>query len=335
MRVAFIFFLVYFSLLLQGSAQINQSLTQYYNSLHTINPAFIGLNNYSEFRVGFRQPWSEISEINNTNFANLSTTIRKKSPFDYRSQPLRISNPSALGRVGTKVFSRKHGIGLHFLQNENGAFKENSVRGVYAYHLPLTKKSYLSFGTSLIWLQQEIDFSQLTVRDNDLFFNELVASGDRINYFKLDAGILFYHERFYLGFTLNSAVDEVISGTDLLSTSSVGDAFTAIIGNKIPLSVNFWLHPTFQFARTSPGNEKWSLDSKLTYKDKFMVGVMYQNTGLYSGLLELRVSDSFSVGYSYDYSSDELADLSNGFHEISLGVLLSKLHNRSSLIWQY
>ncbi|MEM9859807.1 MAG: type IX secretion system membrane protein PorP/SprF, partial [Bacteroidota bacterium] len=151
MTARFILFIACTLIPFLSRSQANQGLAQYYNNLHVLNPAFIGLSDYSEFRAGFRQPWNEISNVRSTNFASFSTVLGKKSPLDYRNQPLRISDPEAFNTLDTKVFSRKHGVGLYISQNEIGPFKENSVRGVYAYHIPLTKKSHLSFGTSLIW----------------------------------------------------------------------------------------------------------------------------------------------------------------------------------------
>ncbi len=74
-----------------------------------------------------------------------------------------------------------------------------------------------------------------------------------------------------------------ISGADALSSSSVGDAFTVLAGSKLQVTNTIILHPTLRFIRTSPGTERWSIDTKATFNSNIMLGVMYQRNGLFQG----------------------------------------------------
>ena len=41
------------------------------------------------------------------------------------------------------------------------------------------------------------------------------------------------------------------------------------------------------------------------------------------GALQLIASEKFRVGYAYDYSLSDIRDVSNGSHEISIGISLN------------
>jgi hypothetical protein len=61
---------------------------------------------------------------------------------------------------------------------------------------------------------------------------------------------------------------------------------------------------------------------KLQYHDILWLGASYRVKYGFAGMLGLNVSNTFNIGYSYDYTTTPINTISRGTHEIMLGFII-------------
>ena len=61
---------------------------------------------------------------------------------------------------------------------------------------------------------------------------------------------------------------------------------------------------------------------KLQYRDLAWVGASYRHKDGFAGMLGINVSNTFNVGYAYDYTTSRLNNYSKGTHEVIVGFLI-------------
>ena len=55
------------------------------------------------------------------------------------------------------------------------------------------------------------------------------------------------------------------------------------------------------------------------FNERFWVGASYRNEDAIVGMLGMNITEKLKVGYSYDFTTSELKNYSDGTHEIMLG----------------
>jgi hypothetical protein len=68
---------------------------------------------------------------------------------------------------------------------------------------------------------------------------------------------------------------------------------------------------------------------KLAYKDRFWVGGSYRKDDAFAGMAGFNVGSFMNIGYSYDLTTSGLNTVSNGSHEIVLGIFLNNRYKVS------
>lgn len=153
--------------------------TQYYLNLPAINPGFTGMNEYMDMRSGIREGWNNFGIKNNNGYLSAYTALGNANRSGRKNNSLRISNPTLFDEVQKdKKFRRRMGLGGMLSQRTVGPYRSVTESVNFAYHLPVSSKLSLSLGTKVGHMNQRIDFTGLTVRDdvNDVFYNSLIAA---------------------------------------------------------------------------------------------------------------------------------------------------------------
>jgi type IX secretion system PorP/SprF family membrane protein len=66
---------------------------------------------------------------------------------------------------------------------------------------------------------------------------------------------------------------------------------------------------------------------KLQYQDRFWGGASYRHKDGFAAMIGLNVSNTFNIGYSYDYTTSALNNYSKGTHEIVLGFIIGNKYS--------
>jgi type IX secretion system PorP/SprF family membrane protein len=91
-----------------------------------------------------------------------------------------------------------------------------------------------------------------------------------------------------------------------------------MIGYTIDLTPTVALKPMV-FVKNVTDNTTFDVNLNAHFNDRFWVGVSYRNEDAIVGLLGLNITEKLRLGYSYDFTTSDVKDYSDGTHEIMLG----------------
>ena len=293
------------SLMAQQDIQFSQYI---FNGL-SLNPGYAGYRESLNFTTTYRTQWTGLTGAPTTVTASLDGVIRDKSI----------------------------GVGFSILQDNLGPQSTLTGLGSLAYRLRVNERSRLSFGVSVGFDQYKLDASKLITISPDLSLAGLIADQVRPN---LQFGLFYATDRYFVG----------LSALDLLANySNYGPGYFVIRRNRhyyfhagalIKLNESLSLKPSFLIKEDllAPGN--LDINSFLIWHKKFWLGTSLRtafnafnskalpsdlkSSDAVSALVEYFPSPYLRIGYSYDYSTSHLQEVSGGSHEISIGYFFHK-----------
>lgn len=332
--------LIYLVLLLLYSnrpALAQQSeFTQYYLNIPATNAGFTGVEDYLDLKSGFRQGWNDFNIKNNNVYLSAYGILSKKNKSGTTNNTLRTSDPSAYKAIqSSRVLRRKHGLGGMLTNRNFGPYRSVSINANYAYHLPISDRFNLSFGSKLTYDNQRINFNNYTVRDevNDAFYQQLMRTNQGSqNSFFMDFGSVIYSNRFFIGISTNSIIAKKISGDNLLQESNVV-RYNLQTGGNVAMGTNFTLNPGLQVSYSKEYDLLWTVNARLKYKDVIYLGPAFNSEKKLSILFGLMINSRLSINYSYDQYLSELKDFNATMHEVVVGAVLFKKYGVQSKFW--
>jgi type IX secretion system PorP/SprF family membrane protein len=334
------FIKIRFSLFLLASCTVSALAqefvsTQYYSNLPTINPAFTGIDDHLDLKLSVNQGWNSFNIKNNNLYVSIFGSLNSSSRALVNNNTLRISSSASQQSQSEKQLRRKHGMGGSIGSRNVGPYRSLSLNYNYAYHIPLSSKFTFSLGTNLSYLNQRIDFSGFTLRDelNDDFYNRLNASGNGIqNSFLIDFGGVIYSKGFYFSLSSNNLIKSKLSGDNLLNynESTQYQLFTA--GN-IRLGPLMTLSPGARVRYLSGTELVWAVNTRVRYKELLYVGSGYGSNSQLSILFGITFTTRFNLHYAYDQYLSTLSNFNVNAHEIVLGIGISNKGNSLPKFW--
>jgi type IX secretion system PorP/SprF family membrane protein len=334
-KTRLIFCIIGLSLIgIKAFAQEND-FTQYFLNLPATNPGFTGMNEYLDLRSGVREGWNNFGIENSNLYLSAFTALGNANRSGRKNNSLRISNPDLLNEIQTdKKFRRRMGLGAMITQRTVGPYKSITASANFAYHLPISNKFNVSFGTKAGFMNQRIDFSGLEVRDdvNDLFYQSLDdANQGTQNTVTVDFGALLYSKKFYLGLSSNNLVAEKMNGEFLFDLND-GMRYRVQSGAYFSLSPEVSLAPALTATYAESYDLQWSATMRMRYKEFLVVGAGLEPNSKVSILLGVNTT-ALSVGYSYDIYTSSLNNFNVNTHEVVLGITLFNKYKLKPGFW--
>lgn len=299
-----LYFLIYFGLcllpMMQAKAQQYPVYSQYIFNGLVINPAYAGSHVQLSATAMHRNQW-----VN----------------FDGAPKTSSISAHSTLGR--------KVGVGFLLTNDEIGSYSNQSLFGSYAYILKTPVGGTLSFGLQAGFSLTSADFSELN----------LVNPGDGSfapfsNKFKpnFGAGVFYRTDWFFAGFSVPFLLNNTVSNDLEGAFNDISEARYYYLhgGLNLPLTRDRKIVFTPALLIRSQEGSPLSLDVNVgfVFNEVFSLGASYRNIDALITYIQLKVSDHFNFGYSYDWTTSDLNQFSSGTHEFSLNyrIRLRKFH---------
>jgi type IX secretion system PorP/SprF family membrane protein len=227
----------------------------------------------------------------------------------------------------------RSGFGFSATGDQIGFTNTYSGRLSYAFFMPTGTASYISFGLSAAIVSHNQNAAGALVDeldDPDLYYGN-------ISHMSPD---------FDFGIEYKGPVKVGASIRHLGSTSSVEfkkSAYNiwAYAGMRINVRQNLSLEPTISYmyreriSRYEAGMifHFYGLDRDgYDYKDKFWIGGMVRFHGQYAILAGLEITKNIRAGYSFDYASGDLAQISEkGTHEIFIALSFNRIFQQKEL----
>jgi len=316
--------LVLFLIINSASAQQLPQYTQYIFNSFLINPAVAGIENYTDVKLGYRKQWSGINGAPTTGFVSVNMPLGNNYLY---------GNANSFSGEGNNPMSRSfvqeyraaephHGIGLSALTDQAGPLRQSNISAAYAYHIGISSDFNLALGVSAGVTRFNLDYSALTTENFDPTMAEAITTQ-----FKpyLGAGLWLYGPRFFAGISGQQIYAQRISYTtdDQYKDGKLVNHVFATAGYKIYMDDNFAAIPSVMLKYSAQAPLSYDINAKIAYQDKFWVGAGYRHNDAFSGMIGFNVSSLINLSYAYDATTSALQSVSNGSHEIILGILLN------------
>ncbi len=296
MRKLFLLFVLFISCSLVN-AQQNAQFTNFLFNSFALQPAQAGLQKCLDARVGYRNQWVG---------------------FENNPQTLFISAHQRIDKI-SKEKGVIHGVGLIIEGDNTGFTGRTSLHAVYAVHLPITRKTRISFGVGLGALQYRFDASQVRVLGPNSAGDPILnGSQAEFAFPDIKAGIWLYGKYWFAGISGHHLTNPTFN--DIGEDVQMQPNFNMMAGRIFPGGDKMSYIPAAQLKFT--GNSTPSLDVNFwaDYDDVVALGVAFRSEDAVAGMLKFSFLDYFTVAYAYDVTYSKVRLGSSNSHEIILGI---------------
>jgi type IX secretion system PorP/SprF family membrane protein len=315
-----------------ASAQQRPQYTQYIFNNFILNPAISGIENYIDVKAGYRTQWQGLDGAPETSYISIHAPLGKNFLYGTSTSVPQSggSNPNSRSYLHNYMASEPHhGVGFHAVSDKAGPITRTDVNATYAYHLGLSADVNLSFGVAAGISKIYLDRSKITL-ENPIDNAIGIDNYDQLKP-DLSAGLWMYGPRYFLGVAAQQLLASPIGFSDDASYDQgkkVPHIFISA-GYKVYLGDDFAAMPSTMVKFVSPVPVSVDVNLKLAYRDKIWAGASYRKDDAFAAMAGFNIGSFMNIGYSYDFTTSALNTVSNGSHEIVLGVFLNNRYKVS------
>ena len=306
MKRTFLIIMACWGAIFAANAQQNPQYTNFLFNSFAINPANAGLKKCLEARVGYRTQWVGFENNPKTVFVNAHQRIDA------------ISNERGV----------IHGVGINIEGDDTGFTGRTSFHAVYAIHVPLSRKTRVSFGVGLGMLQYRFDASGTFVPNAaDPILQE---SKNELVFPDIKAGIWLYGKDWFAGFSgghlTNPVLDDI--GLDI----SLQPHFNLMAGKIFEGSGRMSYIPAAQLKFTGNSTPSFDVNFWADYDNAVALGLGFRSEDAVAGMLKFNFLEYFTLTYAYDITYSRMRLGSSNSHEIILGITACPRNEKQSFV---
>ncbi|RYU91454.1 type IX secretion system membrane protein PorP/SprF [Mucilaginibacter terrigena] len=317
---------------LTNYAQQRPQYTQYVFNNYLLNPAVAGIENYTDVKLGYRSQWTGLEGAPVTAYFSINAPLGTNfTQGDATSFPSDGQNPySRMYYQDYRAAEPHHGIGFTLITDKAGPIDQTNMAATYAYHLGITSKLNVSVGVSVGANQLHINTSLITLETQ----GDPVLRDFNNNQWKPDAslGIWAYSSNYYFGVSAQQILPQnqyITTSTNSGLNKTVPHYFVTG-GYKFYLNDDVSLLPSALLKFIQPAPTSFDVNMKLSFRDRFWFGGSYRKDDSFGVLAGFNLSSFINVSYSYDATTSALNTVSNGSHEIVIGIMLNNRYKLTS-----
>jgi type IX secretion system PorP/SprF family membrane protein len=241
----------------------------------------------------------------------------------YRTQWVgAVGAPKTFTFFGHSALSDKVEVGLSLVSDDigDGAKKENNVYADFAYVLDLGKKNKLSLGLKAGVSSMQTNFNGFVLQSGNADTDMAFAEDVNVTKPNIGVGAYYFRDNLYVGLSvpnvLKSKHIEEKSGINAFGSENIHTFLTA--GYVFQINDMLKLKPAFMSKFVKGAPVSFDLTANVLYNEKFELGAAYRIDDSVSALVNINITPSLRVGYSYDYTLTNLGQFNSGTHEIML-----------------
>lgn len=275
-----------------GQQQAQTSL--YYFTPLSYNPAYAGSRDALSLNAVHRIQWTGIDGAPNTTFLTVHSPI-KNTQFS---------------------------IGGDLIYDEIGVSKATGAYLNVSYYVQLNDKGHrLSFGLKGGLNIFDAALSELKVKDLMDPLQKDIENEVKGNF---GAGIYYYGEKHYLGFSALSLLESSILDTRGKNNEDLNalkqERHYYLMGGYV-FDINSYLKLKPSGLIKAVEGSPLALDAELAglLYDRLWIGVGYRHDESVRGYLSAYITPQLRVGYNYDYIFNDLTKYTGGTHEFMIG----------------
>lgn len=251
----------------------------------------------------------------------------------YRNQWVNIPGSPKTGvfSIDSPVKSQKIGVGLNVAFDKIGVTNHTAISGIYSYKLYF-ERSVLSFG-----LQAGVGFynstnSEVKYTDNSSTDPAFISDYHMVLP-SFSFGTYYHSERFFAGLSVMDVLGRSIQKeiypnvANDLNVSIVSHFFLSS-GYLFDLTPDVRFQPSFLIKYVSGAPVEADFNGVVQLYDILGLGLSYRSYASVDILAQIKVNSQLSLGYSYEYSTNELSNFTSGSHEIVLRYQFDFSHGK-------
>jgi len=277
-----------------GSAQQRVQFTQYMFNGLVINPAYAGVDEKLNITFINRDQWTGIEGAPRTQTLSAHTLFQDK----------------------------RFGFGFTFVNDQVGIHREVDVSTAYAYHIQVSKTSYLSMGMQVGLKSLRSDYASLTTSNsNDPYLANLIT---KQMFLDMAIGMYYRSPRLHVGFSIPEMTGHQFSINDTLSVHLNSSNCFVFTRYRLTLNENVDLEPSVLIKYMEGVPLSYDLNVNWVYRRALTLGLSYRKKESVDFLFKAQLSLQLQLGYAYDYPLKVVNAMStNGSHELMLQYLFS------------
>ncbi|QIL42486.1 type IX secretion system membrane protein PorP/SprF [Pedobacter sp. HDW13] len=316
-------------------SQQKPQYTQYIFNQYLLNPALSGIENYIDFKGGYRKQWSGITDAPQTSFVSAHWALGDNQLWSnaLTAFPEQTGNPMDRNYMQNYMSSPSHhGMGVTAVLDKTGPVKRLDANVTYAYHLQLSNNFNLSAGVAAGISSISLDVNALTFdAPYDPALNRALINQVKPD---LSIGLWLYGARMFAGVSVQQILPQKLSftGENSYNLGKEVPHYFATAGYKFFVDDEISAIPSVMVKYVSPAPVSVDLNMKLAFKDKVWLGGSYRKDDSFSAMAGFNIGKMVNLTYSYDFSTSALNQVSNGSHEIVLGLMLNNIYKVPSYI---
>jgi type IX secretion system PorP/SprF family membrane protein len=317
-------YLLFFSYL--ATAQVRPQYSQYMLNNYLLNPAITGIEDYMDVKMSFRSQWAGIEGAPTTYYLTAHTQLGNRTNV---ANPSKIDDKQHAFAPNGNRYNRyqkirpTHGLGGMILYDQIGIFSTAEATMSYAYHILLTTDIKFSAGISA-------GISQYSMRGSELRLanpTDNLAANIVITKPIVTAGLWLYSTRFYGGISIAQLAGNTFDfGINAIQQNPSVRHFFGTAAYKFKLGEDFTLIPSVLAKVANPLPLTIDYNLRLLFANRIWGGASYRPVAKgFIFMAGMYLNNAFDLSYSYDMGNNQAGRLSNGSHEIILGI---RLNNR-------
>jgi type IX secretion system PorP/SprF family membrane protein len=303
-------------------AQQRPHYTQYLQNMQVINPAVTGMFRALEIRGGVRNQWLGLESSPKTSYLTISTPIN----FD-RDMLIAGSADYGVDEVRTRSDKNSylssenhHGLGATVLNDQTGSFGRASINLTYAYHLALGDIANLSVGVGAGVGRISLNANTLNFEDP---FEPALAEGSTVKWIPdVNVGVYLYAHQFFLGASMQQVMKQKLVFNNNYEDGLEVSHYFINGGYRFWVTEDLSFTPSVMFKYIKPLPVGIDLNLRMSYRNNFWLGGSYRRKDSFSAIMGFTISKTLDAGYAYDITRSSLNTVSNGTHEIVIGLKL-------------
>ena len=279
-------------------AQQLPQFTSYQLSPYLYNPAYAGVDGFTQLNAVVREQWSGINKAPETKSISMFGPLRNEK--------------MALGGV--------------VVSDKLGAESKNGFQLSYAYHLRLKNDLSLSLALSGGLMQYKLDNTVINPYDaGDPVFS-IPGLTDVVP--NASFGMYLYSNKYYISLALPQLLNSSFSALDdfngeLLVGSLVNHYYLGG-GYMHELNNQFDIEPSLLLKMVPQAPIQFELVTKCTYNDMLWAALGYRHNESVLLYLGYDINDQFYIAYGHDFITSSLNKVSSGTNEFKFGMRFNK-----------
>jgi type IX secretion system PorP/SprF family membrane protein len=211
------------------------------------------------------------------------------------------------------------GVGGYFFHDQAGVVGRTGGYGMFNYMRQMGANTRMSIGAAIGYYALRLDNNFQVTDDVD---QVLPNARDGKQFVDFNVGVYLETGDLMLGFSVPQIAERELSFSNLPEKAKLVRHYHALLGYRLKLNDKITVEPNALLKLL--GNVPAQIDGGVKVKfDKFWLGALYRSEDAMNVMAGVDLGN-MEVSYSYDLTTSELRNYSNGTHELSLELRFGK-----------